>query len=936
MAKGYNIRMSLEGGKEFIAELTEAAKTSEGAARALKLLTNSNEQFASIADGVNKKMAETGKALREATPAAAGMSYEMRQLSIQASQAISGIATGQPVMMVLMQQGHQVADSMLAGGKGFSGLGSAAKTAFSAIGGWPTVAIAGLAAGIAVVVSRASDLTAQSRELSTTIGAIGRSSELSTGQLQQFALSLAKKGVDTKDATAIVGGLARTPGLSQAQIGQITQMSPDLGVALGVEAKDAAKLLGEAASGSFEAIRRIDDGLNLLSAGQRSSVQSMLEHGNRIGALGIVFDQLGRRIDGVREGSLSRWDRAMEEIGNGYKSVVTGFASPLADGVIEDADPQADKIPRARKNIRAGTFSAATRNLAVALNSAPTKPPNAVVDGVVAHDVTALTDAGKREAEAQFKRLDELTDAYRRQDQVLAASLPNRARVRAEQQADLEIVKQKLTGDTAAEYKSRAVAAAIKEASDAASQDAQAIGRQTAAALALAGATEQGRSAMLVATAAAEAHEKAATQAGVSEAALTERIVNRTAAQESTKGAAALLDLQDQIAASKALAAATDVAGQHTATLNNTIAEMTRGLRANAAATTDPGIRAGLLAQVEATERLATARDRAGAAERTGGALIDARQQTATQAAIAAAYDGTQASIDRATNAQRALSLVMTQFGETTSPEAANAVEALRTEYDNLTTAQNRFAQTRASVDALATGFEQSFSTIGSSITSAMTQGGQSVVTFGSIARGVLSELTQQIIKMAVINPALNALMGGNRPTADGAMTGLMAGAGGLLTRLFGGGNAGGWVQDPFISQEIGGGGFLDLTSSFFATGGVMTSRGPLPLRKYAGGGVANSPQVAIFGEGATNEAFVPLPNGNAIPVQFTSGSQSRGQPTVVINQGNVTVHVADSNASPAVIAAAVDRAVQRSHAELIAEVSRGGALAKAFGRRGR
>jgi len=58
-----------------------------------------------------------------------------------------------------------------------------------------------------------------------------------------------------------------------------------------------------------------------------------------------------------------------------------------------------------------------------------------------------------------------------------------------------------------------------------------------------------------------------------------------------------------------------------------------------------------------------------------------------------------------------------------------------------------------------------------------------------------------------------------------------------------------------------------------FADGGIMTDRGPLPLRKYAGGGIASSPQIAEFGEGSMREAFVPLPDGRTIPVTMTNDS---------------------------------------------------------------
>jgi tape measure domain-containing protein len=64
------------------------------------------------------------------------------------------------------------------------------------------------------------------------------------------------------------------------------------------------------------------------------------------------------------------------------------------------------------------------------------------------------------------------------------------------------------------------------------------------------------------------------------------------------------------------------------------------------------------------------------------------------------------------------------------------------------------------------------------------------------------------------------------------------------------------------------------LKYSNFATGGVMTNVGPLPLKRYAAGGVANSPQVAMFGERGP-EAYVPLPDGRSIPVKMRGDARS-------------------------------------------------------------
>lgn len=73
-----------------------------------------------------------------------------------------------------------------------------------------------------------------------------------------------------------------------------------------------------------------------------------------------------------------------------------------------------------------------------------------------------------------------------------------------------------------------------------------------------------------------------------------------------------------------------------------------------------------------------------------------------------------------------------------------------------------------------------------------------------------------------------------------------------------------------------------------FADGGIMTPRGPLPLKAYANGGIASSPQLALFGEGRTPEAFVPLPDGRSIPVKFAGGGgggSAGPAPTVSIIQ---------------------------------------------------
>ena len=104
--------------------------------------------------------------------------------------------------------------------------------------------------------------------------------------------------------------------------------------------------------------------------------------------------------------------------------------------------------------------------------------------------------------------------------------------------------------------------------------------------------------------------------------------------------------------------------------------------------------------------------------------------------------------------------------------------------------------------------------------------------------------------------------------------------------------------------------------------GGIMTSDGPLPLNRYAMGGIANSPQLALFGEGRGPEAFVPLPDGRRIPVAMQGGGNTSVVVHVNVESGsqNVTSSGQNAEALGKTIAAAV-------RSTLISEKRPGGLL---------
>jgi hypothetical protein len=89
------------------------------------------------------------------------------------------------------------------------------------------------------------------------------------------------------------------------------------------------------------------------------------------------------------------------------------------------------------------------------------------------------------------------------------------------------------------------------------------------------------------------------------------------------------------------------------------------------------------------------------------------------------------------------------------------------------------FTQRKNSFDELARVGEQAFDRIGEAITQAFVSGKGEAVDFGNVAKAVLSEIAQAALRMAIVNPALNAMFGGSRGTVSGLMgsTALSSGA---------------------------------------------------------------------------------------------------------------------------------------------------------------
>lgn len=149
---------------------------------------------------------------------------------------------------------------------------------------------------------------------------------------------------------------------------------------------------------------------------------------------------------------------------------------------------------------------------------------------------------------------------------------------------------------------------------------------------------------------------------------------------------------------------------------------------------------------------------------------------------------------------------------------------------------------------------------------------------FTELATSIIEDLARMLVKFLVFNAVvgLTNLITSGGGSIFGAGAGAAGGAGGVL----GAGGIGSSFVDPF-GLENGG-----------VTPAVSTR---IPMRARAKGGVAASPELAIFGEGRNAEAFVPLPDNRRIPVQFNGkkGKDTAAPAQPIIMQ--FTVNAIDS-----------------------------------------
>lgn len=187
--------------------------------------------------------------------------------------------------------------------------------------------------------------------------------------------------------------------------------------------------------------------------------------------------------------------------------------------------------------------------------------------------------------------------------------------------------------------------------------------------------------------------------------------------------------------------------------------------------------------------------------------------------------------------------------------EARKKLDMEQFNFDNRSGLQQWIDQWSDTTDEMSQLWNNSMDNIAQSLTDMIMTG---KIGFKDLARSILAEITKILVSKAVAQLAS------------------------VIMNMFGSSSSGS-TGSSFIgnSSYVGAG-------SAYAMGGVHGPSGSMPLHTYSMGGVANTPQMAIFGEGRKPEAYVPLPDGRNIPVKMEGaggGVQCQANINVTINQ---------------------------------------------------
>ncbi len=265
---------------------------------------------------------------------AKALSANMRMLPAQITDIVVGLSSGQAPLTVLLQQGGQLKDM-------FGGIGPAAR----AVGGY----IAGLVNPYTIAAAAAGVLA-----LAFYQGSVESSRLTTAGQLSVFAQQVGAGNATVAQAASALTQLAGAGN-------QLTILYPKIAAAAiswskvtDQSVEDVVDSFNDLAKNPVDAVKKLDDQLNFLTASQYANIQSLQEQGRTMDAARLATEAYANAL-ASRSTEMEQNLGVVEKAWNGLKSAAKSAWDAMLDiGRTESPEQQLQKVYKQIENAQKG------------------------------------------------------------------------------------------------------------------------------------------------------------------------------------------------------------------------------------------------------------------------------------------------------------------------------------------------------------------------------------------------------------------------------------------------------------------------------------------------------------------------------------------------------------------------------------------------------
>jgi len=871
----------------------------EVSAQTITALENARSKYEKLTGGLN----DNAKAAGLNRASWINLSRQLQDVGVS-------LYGGMSPLTVLAQQGGQIADVFTSSS---GGAGAAVKDFGATLLRYALSPITLIGSAVAAAGIGMARWQTQVEALTVSLNGLGRQSGLTVTQLNAIAESAAgKAGVSNATARSLAGQFA-SAGVSGGSIGGAIDLSRSLSKGLGADIGDIGKELAAALADPARGAEELAKKYGLVTFAQREEIRSIAALGDKAGATAKLIEALnkeivgmqdpttawGRLLEGVAKRISDRFDRLGQELEvslGGQKSFRDVF-DPIRTAAVRAqeaekslADERQKELAQLQQDAGLAVASAQARSYAereaVAMEQARVQTLRQTNDAVKA-GIAAEGERGKLLAETARKvqdRAEQATDnsrlvrmsPYERRMAEIGNEARNFRRENIPDFAkpvasafDFTAKAARVLGDALTETAGKI--GKLIPSGEWQGQSSDVLGRARSAIAAIESRGSGGYGAIGPATRSGDRAYGAYQVMGRNIGPWTENALGRRLSIGAFLGSPAAQDavFNKQFGASLAKYGNTSDA----ASVWFTGRPMAQGAkRADALGTTGASYVAkfnsiygadgskgadvtdlkAMDAQTEAINKANVEFEMLDKWLQTTNADINAQRDALDTQATA--FTGTTEQTAFAAKSQELLNQAISQ-GIPVTDALRNMISSTAFNYADLAKRTEEVADQQQRFRDALDMVRSTASDIGMSLANAFRQGESA----GKAMLGVLDRLLSKLLDKS-LTMAIDGLFGKMGSANAGSI-------GGLIGNLFG-----------------------------FADGGVMTGAGPVPLMAYASGGVANRPQLALFGEGSRPEAFVPLPDGRNIPVKLQGKREGGGARVTINNYSTAQVEARQMN----------------------------------------